>query len=306
MDWEQLVPIAGAGISSVGNFAGQSAANKANIKLQQTQLDWNENMWHMNNQYNTPEAQMNRMQDAGLNPLLALGGMGGGNSGSPADAVAPAQMDNTMAGFDPVGSYMRIKQASADVENKELLNEQQISKNEYQELMNAKLEQDIGRGGIAYKGEKADYEENRKQAQLKTTMMMTENLLKNQNYNKNAIELAWMDWEKRLNTLKGIKDIQMIDNKIKLNNQEWQHIKDNGYKIPSKIIGGMFTKYVMGTMKGKIEQNKGKILKTVNEVLTEAVDSYWKNYNPEEQKNKDWRTKPRVFKGHQPYIRPGY
>ena len=114
MGWQA---IAGAGIQTAGGIIGQGMANKANKKLQQKQLDWNENMWHMQNEYNTPAAQMQRMSDAGLHPMMALEGMGGGNSGAPAQGEAPAQMGNVMEGFDPVGNYMAIKNASAGIEN---------------------------------------------------------------------------------------------------------------------------------------------------------------------------------------------
>ena len=117
MGWQAVAAAGGAAMSSAGGLIGQHMANKANVKLQQKQLDWNENMWHQQNEYNTPENQMNRMRDAGLHPMLALEGMGGGNSGAPAQGESPAQMDNVMEGFDPIGDYMSIKNASAGLEN---------------------------------------------------------------------------------------------------------------------------------------------------------------------------------------------
>jgi len=304
MPIEQIV---GSTLQTAGSMMGQQAANIANQELQMNQLNWNENMWHQQNAYNHPAAQMQRMQEAGLHPMLALEGMGGGNAGSPAASEAPAQMENTMQGFDPIGNFMRLKQSSADIENKELLNEQQISKNEYQELLNAKLKQDTGRGQLEWKAEKYDFDQNRTQTKIRTMTMMAENLLQNQGYKKNAIEMAWIDWEKTVGTLKGLSDIRAIDSKIKLNEQEWQHIKDNGYKIPNKILGGLFTKYVMGTMPEKIKENKGLVLKSINEVIGEAIDTYWKDYDPGEQRKKDWRTKPKIFKGsYFPPQRPGF
>jgi hypothetical protein len=113
-DWSAGI---GAGISSAGSLIGQLIANRANRNLQQNQLDWNERMWHMQNQYNLPSAQMQRMKDAGLHPLLALEGMGGGNSPAPPTSVQPAQMENTMKDFDPFGKYLQLKNASAQIEN---------------------------------------------------------------------------------------------------------------------------------------------------------------------------------------------
>lgn len=75
-----LVPLIGAGASILGNVLNNNAVSSANQQNQQFQ----ERMyglqraaslsdWHMQNQYNSPQAQMQRYKDAGLNPNLIYG-----------------------------------------------------------------------------------------------------------------------------------------------------------------------------------------------------------------------------------------
>lgn len=69
-----------AGLGVVGNFLGNKQAeknqqkqNEFNAAEAQKTRDWQEMMWNKNNEYNTPLAQVNRLQEAGLNPNLVYG-----------------------------------------------------------------------------------------------------------------------------------------------------------------------------------------------------------------------------------------
>lgn len=54
-------------ITQVGTGIYNSERNRS---YSNAQRDWEEKMWHMNNEYNTPKAQRERLVDAGLNPAL--------------------------------------------------------------------------------------------------------------------------------------------------------------------------------------------------------------------------------------------
>lgn len=67
--------------NQIGNLAGMSLASAANKHQQQRAIDYNWEMakwqnatnvenWKMQNEYNSPAAQMQRLKDAGLNPNL--------------------------------------------------------------------------------------------------------------------------------------------------------------------------------------------------------------------------------------------
>lgn len=104
----------GAGASLVGGAMGalgQNSANKTNIRLQREQNAWNERQaekanqwnieqWERENLYNSPIQQMQRLEQAGLNPNLMYGQ---GNPGSASSlrsempsSVAPARVNSSL------------------------------------------------------------------------------------------------------------------------------------------------------------------------------------------------------------------
>lgn len=59
--------------------ASNTSSDDRKLVRQQNELsrNWNEKMWHEQNAYNTPSAQIGRLLDAGLNPALAYGDITG-------------------------------------------------------------------------------------------------------------------------------------------------------------------------------------------------------------------------------------
>lgn len=73
----------------LANEANVSIANKSNdtsIELMREQNQWNLDQWERENLYNSPEQQRQRLEAAGLNPLL-LEGWSSGNASGPAQAA---------------------------------------------------------------------------------------------------------------------------------------------------------------------------------------------------------------------------
>lgn len=114
----------GGTISSVGNIAAVKAQNKANKELAQYQYEQQKQMIREQNAYNTPAAQMQRYQDAGLNPHLIYGDgkASAGNQTSVATYQAP-----TMQAAQPgdygvsaaAGQYMSNLLAAAELKKKD-------------------------------------------------------------------------------------------------------------------------------------------------------------------------------------------
>ena len=97
--------IIGSGIGLLGDVigglfssSGQKSANKTNIQLAREQRDWNEEMWNKQNAYNTPQAQIERMRAAGLNPALMYSQGNVGNA-SQVPSYSPAHVQNELAGI---------------------------------------------------------------------------------------------------------------------------------------------------------------------------------------------------------------
>lgn len=92
------------GITSL--FGSKSAAdkslqatretNKANRELAQYQNEWNVAQWNRQNAYNTPAAQRQRYEDAGINPYFALGNIQAGQ----AESLNSAEMANQQSGSE--------------------------------------------------------------------------------------------------------------------------------------------------------------------------------------------------------------
>ena len=139
----------GAIIGGLGSFAGsmiganaQRRANIQNMQLAKYQNNWqtaeNEKayarsveMWNMQNQYNSPTAQMSRLRQAGLNPNLVYGSGVTGNSAGLAPQYQPAKIQRaTMEPYhgwnlglsDAASMYMAMRQNKAQVENMEAQN----------------------------------------------------------------------------------------------------------------------------------------------------------------------------------------
>lgn len=131
--------------SIVGSAIGAGAQRQANIQnmqLAKYQNNWqtaeNEKayarsveMWNMQNQYNSPTAQMSRLRQAGLNPNLVYGSGVTGNSAGSAPQYQPAKIQRaTMEPYrgwnlglsDAASMYMAMRQNKAQVENMEAQN----------------------------------------------------------------------------------------------------------------------------------------------------------------------------------------
>lgn len=96
-------------ISSVGSLAssiaGTSSASKNAEKDReftreenQKNRDWQESMWNKQNEYNTPQAQIGRLQAAGLNPALAYGSI---TDGAASSAGTPSTSSNANPSQSP-------------------------------------------------------------------------------------------------------------------------------------------------------------------------------------------------------------
>lgn len=89
--------------SIVGSVVGAESSKNAQRRqyemdqnLMNQQFNQNVDMWNMQNAYNSPSAQMERMRKAGLNPAMMYGGKSGGQSGN-AGAIAPVTPQRTQA-----------------------------------------------------------------------------------------------------------------------------------------------------------------------------------------------------------------
>lgn len=88
MDWSNPI---GSGISGIFGLAGSALNYYYQNKLQDKQNQFNLDMWNLQNEYNSPQAQMKRYEEAGLNPALIYSqGNPGNASNAPVQGVPEA------------------------------------------------------------------------------------------------------------------------------------------------------------------------------------------------------------------------
>lgn len=87
----------GAGVGALGsiiNSIGVNKTNKANeayaLKMYNMQRNDNLKFWGMQNEYNSPQAQMTRLQSAGLNPNLVYSNQSGANNSANIASPTPS------------------------------------------------------------------------------------------------------------------------------------------------------------------------------------------------------------------------
>ena len=116
----------GAGLGFINDWINRDT----NIVEAAKQRDWqydmmleqqkyNTEMWNKNNEYNSPEAQLKRLTDLGINPATALSMMSNGNSSSPASpagagsGAAASSPQSSVPGMAQVGSQVPVNQQQA-------------------------------------------------------------------------------------------------------------------------------------------------------------------------------------------------
>ena len=91
------------------NYKINQMNNQFNERMAMQQRNFQERMWHQENLYNTPSAQRQRLQEAGLNPYLMMDGGSAGTaqsvgSGASASSSGPAVMQPFQADYSGIGS----------------------------------------------------------------------------------------------------------------------------------------------------------------------------------------------------------
>lgn len=114
-----------AGLTAAGQAAAIGGQAAANSRVARLQNEFNIDMWNRTNEYNSPQAQMQRLSEAGLNPNLIYGSVNTGNT-SPAQQVAP-QAPDFQRGFSEITKAFNVqnlmlldanrKKAEADADN---------------------------------------------------------------------------------------------------------------------------------------------------------------------------------------------
>lgn len=126
MNWAAIGEGAiGAGIGMLGSAISQRQNYKYSKKLMELQYQQNLDLWNKQNEYNSPTAQMHRLQAAGLNPNLVYGSSVAGNSSNNTStslgSVSPVDYSDSM--FKGVSAVTNMKLARSTVRRQETQNQ---------------------------------------------------------------------------------------------------------------------------------------------------------------------------------------
>lgn len=128
--------IIGGGIPIVGNAVNavlQGVQNRKNRKFAREMYDKQKadtiDMWNMNNTYNSPQQQMRRLQEAGLNPNLAYGN-GTNNVASAPDAPSgqsPSGQAPQINANSIIDGYFNFQMKQAQIDNMKMDNSLKVA-----------------------------------------------------------------------------------------------------------------------------------------------------------------------------------
>lgn len=132
-----VIPAIGSLVDSTIGGLFQGAANRKNRKFQEKMYHWQRADaladWNMQNEYNSPGAQMARLKEAGLNPNLVYG-----NGGSQVQAATVRSASATQGQEQPL-TGTRLGEAMRQYQDVQLANAQLTA----QKLIQENLRQDI-------------------------------------------------------------------------------------------------------------------------------------------------------------------
>lgn len=165
MGFLDFIPVIGQAVSAVAGMGSTAMANQQNMEIAKYNWEQQKEMWHMNNEYNKPSAQMARYQEAGLNPNLIYGS-GSASAGNSTSIPTPQ-----MAHVEPmpvpqlgdslqqaVNNIRADKLADAEVDNKESMSRYNNAKAEHEVVMQGLTE--LRAIGQAIENAKSDTERN--------------------------------------------------------------------------------------------------------------------------------------------------
>ena len=287
-----LFDLGGAAIGAAANLWATDQTNKANERLQRQQNEHNLQLWHLNNEYNTPVQQMQRLKDAGLNPdMMYIQGQANslGNSASPAQGQSPfphisqsfdpkltAELSNLMA-----DTYKkRMEGKGQDIQNEimdktglqqamlDLNFSQESINNLVQKTSNLHTEQD------KMKEEIENYKKAREQmdASIAKTIQETQNLKAEEATEKQALQLLiaqtqgqelnnkqqeiineWLPKKYRQEIAEGYKRMEKMDSDILKNTY------DNAYTFANTLLTEEKTRTEKKTQKN-IDENTNLVI----------------------------------------------
>lgn len=227
--------------------------NQTNYQIAQDNNAFNERMWNLQNEYNTPSAQRSRLEAAGINPYLMLNGSSTGVAESAPTAdqsgtqVAPDVGSTIAGGYQSMGNAIssaaaqiaqfafqndlqkaNVAKTTADAKNADLQNEYDKLRNQFaaaQFLTDLRLKQkqgDISEYDANYLRD--SMEDRLDSVKFQNTLLGSQSSYYNQLAGLTEIQhkiadtnLRWLDKEKQISIMVAIQNARTAASQMHLN-----------------------------------------------------------------------------------------
>ena len=227
--------------------------NQTNYQIAQDNNAFNERMWNLQNEYNTPSAQRSRLEAAGINPYLMLNGSSTGVAESAPTAdqsgtqVAPDVGSTIAGGYQSMGNAIssaaaqiaqfafqndlqkaNVAKTTADAKNADLQNEYDKLRNQFaaaQFLTDLRLKQkqgDISEYDANYLRD--SMEDRLDSVKFQNTLLGSQSSYYNQLAGLTEIQhkiadtnLRWLDKEKQISIMVAIQNARTAASQMRLN-----------------------------------------------------------------------------------------
>lgn len=138
-----LLSGAGSVLGGLFGMGSQSSANTANMELAKYQFEKNKEMWDLQNVYNSPVKQMERLKAAGLNPNLVYGNGAVGNTTSGAPQMERPNIEPLSNGGFVSDAVQRSLFTGAQIDNLRQQTELSKSQQKVQEANITRIGQEV-------------------------------------------------------------------------------------------------------------------------------------------------------------------
>ena len=246
-----------------------------NLQLAQLQNEWNQQQWNLENAYNSPEAQMKRMKDAGLNPDMMYGGGVSGNlaasspdmtAGAPATPMDWSALGSKKSVLDALMSQKSLELMDAQVDNVKANSEKTLAEttgthidNKYKEaekLIGLELSEQL------YKANEVEFERLQQaleEDKLRYNALSTEYLMRQMEH---AFKSESMQYE-----------LKILANELKKSDFEVEKmVEAKTLELRGRSLDNQLKEYaVMWEDPGILESLGGKGVRTLLKVLLMAL-----------------------------------
>lgn len=268
-----------AGLATAGNIAATNNLNRRN-------RSWQESMWNKTNAYNTPLAQKQRLEEAGINPYSALGASGADTG----QTSSPATPQTYQPNFEALGNAgENILGAIQMAKQNELLDQQKEQGNINLEFARIKAMQEIENMRAQNRKMLAEANlsnEERTKIEKENSLLDEQfsDLVRMQFYQANITQTTSENLQREYDDKHRVSEVERLlaESNIKVNKKQIEVMVSQMRKIDNEIA------LLVSQKKLTEEQAKVETEKRYTEVANRALGKYLAGLQEGELWRKTW------------------